>query len=314
MSPTQTSERERRLGEVLAALLEAQERGERPDRDEWLARHPEFAAELAEFFDSADRLESVATPLREAVAPPRGEELPLALPGEHGRLGDFRILREVGRGGMGIVYEADQVSLSRRVALKVLPFAAALDSKQLLRFKNEAQAAAHLHHTNIVPVHAVGCERGVHYYAMQYIPGRTLAAMIQALRQQAGKEPCGDAAGAAASVSATLLKVEPGPEPLSVPQRPALAPSTQRAVPAAVSTERADPAVFRTTAQLGVQAAEALEHAHQLGILHRDIKPGNLLVDEAGHLWITDFGLAQLPGDANLTLTGDIVGTLRYMS
>ena len=95
-----------------------------------------------------------------------------------GTLGDFRIVREIGRGGMGVVYEAEQISLGRRVALKVLPFAAALDPKQLQRFKNEAQAAAHLHHTNIVPVYAVGCERGVHYYAMQFIEGQTLAAVI----------------------------------------------------------------------------------------------------------------------------------------
>jgi serine/threonine protein kinase len=87
---------------------------------------------------------------------------------------------------MGVVYEAIQMSLGRRLALKVLPFAAALDAKQLQRFKNEAQAAAHLHHTNIVPVISVGCERGVHYYAMQYIEGQTLAAVITELRQQAG--------------------------------------------------------------------------------------------------------------------------------
>ena len=91
-------------------------------------------------------------------------------------LGDFRILREIGRGGMGVVYEAEQLSLGRRVALKVLPFAAALDARQLQRFQLEAQAAACLHHTNIVPVHAVGCERGVHFYAMQFIEGRSLAA------------------------------------------------------------------------------------------------------------------------------------------
>ena len=97
-------------------------------------------------------------------------------------LGDYRLLREIGRGGMGVVYEAEQLSLQRRVALKVLPFAAALDAKQLQRFKNEAQAAANLHHQNIVPVYGVGCERGVHYYAMQFIEGRTLAALIQERR------------------------------------------------------------------------------------------------------------------------------------
>src|SRR5438046_495824 len=89
-----------------------------------------------------------------------------------------------GRGGMGVVYEAVQLSLGRRVALKVLPFAAALDAKQLQRFKNEAQAAAQLHHTNIVPVYAVGEARGVHYYAMQLIEGQNLADLIAQLRRQ----------------------------------------------------------------------------------------------------------------------------------
>ena len=112
----------------------------------------------------------------------RGSEPPPA------QLGDFRILREVGRGGMGVVYEAEQISLGRRVALKVLPFAAALDARHLQRFKNEAQAAAHLHHSNIVPVFAVGCDRGVHYYAMQFIDGQTLADVIRQMRQDTPPE------------------------------------------------------------------------------------------------------------------------------
>src|SRR5205085_11410343 len=99
-----------------------------------------------------------------------------------GELGDFRLLREVGRGGMGVVYEADQVSLRRRVALKVLPFAAAIDPRRLQRFQTEALAAAHVQHEKIVPVHAVGCERGAHYYAMQFIDGQSLAALIGQLR------------------------------------------------------------------------------------------------------------------------------------
>src|SRR5205823_6547365 len=97
--------------------------------------------------------------------------------------GDFRIVREVGRGGMGVVYEAEQLSLGRRVALKVLPFAGTMDYRQLQRFYNEARAAASLHHPHIVPVYAVGSERGVHYYAMQLIDGQTLAALIQDLQQ-----------------------------------------------------------------------------------------------------------------------------------
>src|SRR5207247_7150351 len=97
-------------------------------------------------------------------------------------LGDYRILREVGRGGMGVVYEAEQISLGRRVALKVLPFAGTLDPRQLQRFKNEAHAAAQLNHTHVVPVYFVGCERGVRFYAMQFIDGHTLADLIRELR------------------------------------------------------------------------------------------------------------------------------------
>jgi WD40 repeat protein/tetratricopeptide (TPR) repeat protein len=193
---------------------------------------------------------------------------------------------------MGIVYEAEQLSLGRRVALKVLPFAAALDAKQLQRFKNEAQAAAGLHHTNIVPVYAVGCERGLHFYAMQFIDGRTLAVVIEELR-------CGPVAAAPTG------PFTPAPAVADTPG-PAAARSTE--------TSARDPGYFRSVAGMGVQAAEALEHAHQLGVIHRDVKPGNLLVDGQGRLWVTDFGLAHCQNQAGLTMTGDLVGTLRYMS
>jgi serine/threonine protein kinase/tetratricopeptide (TPR) repeat protein len=235
-----------------------------------------------------------------------------------GQLGDFRLLREVGRGGMGVVYEAEQLSLNRRVALKVLPFAAALDPRRLQRFKNEAQAAAHLQHQHIVPVYYVGLERGVHFYAMQFIDGQTLAQMIHELRRQAGADTAGDRAGHRA----------PDPEQTtpyradSVPAEDA-ATATVRDLPAHAETPPPSPSAwscgrgpqfFLAAARLAAQAAEALEHAHQLGVVHRDIKPGNLLVDGRGALWVTDFGLAQVQGDAKLTLSGDLVGTLRYMS
>src|SRR5205807_4943621 len=127
----------------------------------------------------------------------------------HGRLGDFRMLREVGRGGMGIVYEAEQISLGRRVALKVLPFAATLDPRQLQRFKNEAQAAAQLQHPHIVPVYFVGNERGVHYYAMQYIEGQSLAQVIEELRRVAHPEAPKDVRARSATPSEDLGRATP---------------------------------------------------------------------------------------------------------
>src|SRR5947209_7354586 len=175
------------LEAVLADYLRAAEEGRAPERMELLARHPDLAPELAAFFAGQERFTRLAAPLRDAVSAAQQSTIEDKL-AEGGRLGDFRLLREVGRGGMGIVYEAEQISLGRRVALKVLPFAGALDAKQLQRFKNEAHAAAHLQHQNIVPVYFVGCERGVHFYAMQFIEGQTLAALIRDLRQLEGRD------------------------------------------------------------------------------------------------------------------------------
>lgn len=231
-----------------------------------------------------------------------------------GKLGDFRLIREVGRGGMGVVYEAEQISLSRRVALKILPFAAALDSRHLQRFKTEAQAAAQLHHTNIVPVYAVGCEQGTHYYAMQFIEGQTLASVIHAkLEDRATRDERQKSAGKknSTTVDDRAQATRPSnPDPRSSTLQPRSSIFDSR------------DSIFRTIATLGIQAAEALEYAHQMGVVHRDIKPANLLVDIRGNLWITDFGLARLSGwatpsgeaGANVTGTGDVLGTLRYMS
>jgi tetratricopeptide (TPR) repeat protein/serine/threonine protein kinase len=301
------------------------ERGEQPDIEEYTGRHPEAAGVLREVLQAL-QLVRLSGPPSGASGTAAAAEAPVA-----GVLGDFRILQEVGRGGMGVVYEAEQISLGRRVALKVLPFAAALDARRLQRFKNEAQAAAGLHHTHIVPVYAVGCERGVHYYAMQFIDGQSLAATIAGLRRLAGREEPVDppeAPGPAADLAGEMASGRWAPQPrgsaegqAAGPYPPAAEPGAAAAAetvpqPAAASTRPAtqDPAYFRTVAQLGVQAAEALEHAHQLGVVHRDVKPANLLLDGRGHLWVTDFGLAHCQSQAGLTMTGDLVGTWRYMS
>ena len=159
--------------EYLAAL----EAGRRPDRAEFIGRHSDLAEQLEPYLDAIDMVHGAGPALSRPPAKPAVEPPPPIEP-----LGDFSIVREIGRGGMGVVYEAVQLSLGRRVALKVLPFAAALDARQLQRFKNEAQAAAQLHHTNIVPVYAVGCDRATHYYAMQLIEGQNLADLIHQLR------------------------------------------------------------------------------------------------------------------------------------
>src|SRR5262249_51590965 len=168
------------IAQIADEFVERLERGEKPEIEEYAGRYPEHQIVIRQVLSSL-RLIRFSSPTGEFPESERTSEGPRL-----GCLGDFRLLHEIGRGGMGVVYEAEQISLGRRVALKVLPFAAALDAKQLQRFKNEAQAAANLHHTNIVPVHAVGCERGVHYYAMQFIEGQTLAAVIAQLRQQSG--------------------------------------------------------------------------------------------------------------------------------
>ena len=176
--------------ELVEQYLQRLQAGETLDPSEFAAQYPEHAEALRQLLPA---LQMMAELSRSAVRDRSGLPLSDAISGpELGVVGDFRILREVGRGGMGVVYEAEQLSLHRRVALKVLPLAGGLDPRQLQRFKTEAQAAALLHHTNIVPIHAVGSERGVHYYAMQFIDGRTLAQLI-AERRLAEAPPGGGA-------------------------------------------------------------------------------------------------------------------------
>ncbi len=277
------------VGQVADEFLARQERGERPDVEEYAARHPEHAAVIR----NALRMLRLIEASGGGAAAPAGE-------GPDGTLGDFRIIREVGRGGMGVVYEAEQMSLRRRVALKVLPFAATMDPRQLQRFKNEAMAAACLHHPNIVAVHAVGEERGVHYYAMQYIEGRNLHEVLRGIRQEQQ--------AAAATVPGGAVHAEP-----TANYAPGAGGETPPQEPAADLSGRGAEHC-RMVAMLGVQAAEALDYAHGMGIVHRDIKPANLMLDGQGKVWVADFGLARMSMDTGLTVSGDVLGTLRYMS
>ncbi|MGP0068698.1 MAG: protein kinase domain-containing protein [Isosphaeraceae bacterium] len=318
---------------ALEAYLDSLREGRPYSRDEFLARHAEIADALGECLSG---LEFIQTAAGQFVASNSGRpscQAELVLP--RAQLGDYRVIREVGRGGMGVVYEAEQVSLGRRVALKVLPFAAAIDPKQRQRFQIEAQAAAQLHHPHIVPIIGVGCDGGIHYYAMQFVEGRSLAAIVRELRssdsgevRQALDSPVGteeatsahgkpQGVGPVRTVANQLGAGEPIPDPVgdshSAPN--AGPPEGGRGFPPTHGgAATRDRAFCRHVARIGADAADALDHAHGLGILHRDIKPANLLIDRHGAVWITDFGLARFHGELSLTGTGDVVGTLRYMS
>jgi len=266
--------------------------GQRPSRAEFLARHQAIADDLAGRLDGIEFIQGAGGQFVSTGAADWANEDPLP----SARLGEYRIIREVGRGGMGIVYEVEHIPLGRRVALKVLPSAASLDPRQRQRFQVEAQAAALLHHEHIVPVFGIGCDRGVHYYAMQFIDGRSLADLIRDLQH----------------VPPPNGRVEPGTSKLKPDLKAGLELPTPPRSPGSSLCNRER---CQAAARLGLQAALALEHAHDVGVIHRDIKPSNLLVDSRDHLWVADFGLARLPqGDHDLTRTGDLVGTLRYMS
>ncbi|MBN1420898.1 MAG: protein kinase [Planctomycetes bacterium] len=235
-----------RLGDLLAAYLDRINAGWALDETEIARDHPDLAAELI-----GDLRTLLHVGSRREGADSFGE------------LGDYRLLRRVGRGGMGVVYEALQVSMDRRVALKVLPSGVAADAKTLARFLREAKIAGKLDHPNIVRVHGMGVDRDTPHYAMEFVEGETLA-QILARRRVAGEAPA--------------------------------------------------PEECYRLAEAFAGAAEGLQHAHREGVIHRDLKPSNLIVDPAGRLRILDFGLARLEGQASLTQSGDLMGTVLYMS
>ncbi len=232
------------LVRILDQYLADLEAGRAPSREKLLAEHPGLASQLEPCLSGIEFIHRAARPAADAPS----------------RLGDFEIVGEVGRGGMGVVYEARQLSLKRKVALKVLRFAGVADRDAMERFQREAETVAQLHHTNIVPIFAIGEQQGVFYYAMQFIEGRSLAAVLE---------------------------------------------QSQRA---------AAPLNLVEAARWALQAAEALAYAHQRGVIHRDVKPSNLILDPAGQVWLTDFGLAKRMDDVELSMTGALLGTPRYMS
>ncbi|HUG67617.1 MAG TPA: serine/threonine-protein kinase [Pirellulaceae bacterium] len=336
--------------------------GGRPSVEEYAAAHPEWAEQIRDLFPTIAAMEHLK--LDKEVS--SGGRVSLG-PAKIERLGDLRIIQEIGRGGMGIVYEAEQESLGRRVAVKVLPKQSLLDDKQLRRFRREAKTAAKLHHTNIVPILGVGEQDGFHYYVMQIIRGAGIDEIIPQLKQFAtgsGIEAIPSVLGtkrttnvssvARALVNGELRSLAKANDSLDFAydsdSQPSSATDSNREAITTIAPDKGDSifvddsflvehghAISKTTnsgavskpltaakpfgmaywqsvARIGVQVAKALNYAHRQGTLHRDIKPANLLIDEDGTVWVADFGLAKAMEHDNVSRTGDIVGTLRYMA
>ncbi len=246
------------LNAVIASYVQAVESGQVPDRQALIAGHPDLAEALLAFFADFDRMDRVAAPLRlagglDATGPACGNGL--TVPRTIRYFGDYALLEEIARGGMGIVYKARQVSLNRIVALKMILAGTFASPREVQRFRAEAEAAANLDHPQIVPIFEIGEHEGQHYFSMGFVEGRSLAE----------------------KVAAGLLQP-------------------------------------REAAELVRQVAEAVQYAHERGVVHRDLKPANVLLDDRGRARVTDFGLAKsLQADGGLTATGQVMGTPGYM-
>ncbi|MFO0796119.1 MAG: serine/threonine-protein kinase [Gemmataceae bacterium] len=287
--------RDARLARALAEYLEARESGRPIDPAGLVADRPELGGELASLLASVDAVREVGRLV--ADAGPAADLGPAF--GEGEAIGEYRVVRVVGRGGMGVVYEAVQEPLGRRVALKVLPALAAADPARRRRFLHEARTAALLQHPHVVPVFAVGEADGVPYIAMQFVDGAPLDRVVRALRRDAGLSSDSDA--------------EPDPSVADLLATGLVAGFADGDPTPAVRGGVSGAGYVRRACELGVQAADALAYAHDADVVHRDVKPGNLLLDVAGRLWLADFGLARAGAGAAGASAGR-PGTLRYMS
>ena len=392
MNPTESIERHpfEELADEFVLKLRS---GQSPSIEHYAQAYPEHAAMIRSVFPSLMIVEKVSAKVtNESISPTlcaTGSDPTQFVPKA---FDDFEILQCIGQGGMGVVYEAIQGSLQRRVALKVIHAQASASPRSRERFRREAESAAGLHHTNIVPVYGSGEDHGLQYYAMQLIHGSTLADVIVSLRARLGEsvtqEPLGPALtlhavdqlltqravspnarqpqssqkgahkssnsyttpstpsqnhGARSSsapnestqpvqtLDLTLAAIqEPmqgsplATDPLSTSIPASTLPAsipTASTLPGTSKVSQDDRSVrsipmhyYRNIARLTSKVADALDYAHQSGVLHRDIKPSNLLLDQTGTIWVADFGLAFREDLEGQTQTGELLGTLRYMA
>ena len=280
--------------------------GETPSIAEYQSQHPDCKDEIHELLSSVAMIEGLKD---QGLSGSGTGSLPLEELLGLERLGEYRILRELGRGGMGIVLEAVHESLGRRVAIKVLPNRLVSNEKNIERFTREARAAAALHHNNIVSVFGLGHSDGYYYYVMEFIDGCGLDEVVRAIKSELAEGLPGAESWATSSpVSHRPTRLQ---DDTTVPNQTPHSPNLKRAqVPECAR----GPERYRWAAEIIAHVSDALAYAHAQGVLHRDIKPGNLLLDPAGRVWLTDFGLVKDLSNQTMTMAGDIVGTPQYMA
>lgn len=264
------------LAEAVDEYVIAVEEGCEPNRDEILKKYAPIQEQLSAYLDQIDWLhdESIAS------STARGNLSAASLTGL--AYEDFEIDSEIGRGSMGIVYRAFQRSLQRWVAIKVLPYGTLVDEQRTHRFWREAKIAGALEHPGIVSVYGFGRHKDICFYAMTLVEGRSLDRHIRDFDSRQPKALyCKGQESSQWSHSAALIH---GPERYSI------------------------------IARIVSEAADAIHAAHLAGVIHRDIKPSNLIVDNHGRVKVTDFGLAVDMADLGLTRSGEVIGTIRYMS
>jgi hypothetical protein len=295
------------LEDLLGRYVDRLNDGERLDPEAVLAENPVHGPEIVA------HLESFIESTVEKEEPQRV-------------LGDYTLLRQVGRGGMGVVYEAWQRSMDRRVALKVLPAGLLADPRAVTRFRREAKLAGRLHHPNVVLAYGMGVEDGVPCFAMEFVDGETLEQVLRRSRPAESQERRRWRTRLAASIARAFSDKTPTQHQ---PQPGTEAEESRELAPVEGEsglTREIDLKYCLRMAEAFAGAADGLQHAHGLGIIHRDLKPSNLILDRGsdsshgdrgrihGRLRILDFGLARLQGQESLTASGEFLGTPRYMS
>jgi eukaryotic-like serine/threonine-protein kinase len=293
---TESSEQkpENIIEQAVQRFVDAQLQGQQPNIDEFVKQYPEFESQIGQRIQSLQKIDGLFACLMEADTSDFGEGIP-----EHSligkRLGDFEVLSLIGTGGMGAVFLARQVSLDREVALKVVSSVGGTQAKNLDRFKRESKVLAKISHPNIVPIYEVGQHGPYFYFAMEYVKGVSLDKIISSIRNAKPDDKASKVMHKCLEAQASIYDDNYSED--------------ESSKGAEIDTD-----YIVGISKVIISIASALDYAHKKGILHRDVKPSNILIDTEGTAKLVDFGLAKAETQQTITITGEFFGTPSYVS